>query len=280
MDFKVVGTGRGITALQMDIKCEGLTRQIMAQALEQAKQGRLHVLREMLKALKSPRAEISPNAPRLETVQIPNEKIGLIIGPGGKNIRAMQENFECKISVEDGGICTVTGANAEKVKKCIEHIRSMTAEVELGAIYEGRVTAIKEFGAFVEILPSQEGLVHVSELSDSFIRAVTDVVRIGDTLKVKVIAIDDFGKVKLSRKAIILAERGAAGSAPAAEGGAPAPAPTPAPREERPMREERGPRPARGPRRALRARPASGARGARPARGPRRTLRARSASGA
>ena len=237
MDFKVVGTGRGITALQMDIKCDGLTRQIMAQALEQAKQGRLHVLREMLKALKAPRAELSPNAPRLESVQIPNEKIGLIIGPGGKNIRAMQENFECKISVEDGGMCTVTGVNAEKVKKCVEHLRAMTAEVTLGAIYEGRVTAIKEFGAFVEILPSQEGLVHVSELSDSFIRAVTDVVRIGDTLKVKVIAIDDFGKVKLSRKAVILAERG---GAPAAEGGAPAAAQAP--------RDSRGPRPERGPR--------------------------------
>ena len=203
MDFKVVGTGRGITALQMDIKCDGLTRKILAEALEQARQGRLHILREMLKALRSPRQALSPNAPRLETVQVPNEKIGLIIGPGGKNIRQMQEDFECKIAIEDSGLCTVTGLDAEKVMACLDYIKSMTAEVELGAVYEGRVTAIKEFGAFVEILPGQEGLVHVSELSNDFIRAVTDVVRIGDEVKVKVIAIDDFGKVKLSRKALL-----------------------------------------------------------------------------
>ncbi|MCC7397694.1 MAG: polyribonucleotide nucleotidyltransferase [Planctomycetes bacterium] len=243
MDFKVVGTGRGITALQMDIKCDGLTRAIMSEALEQAKQGRLHILREMLKALRSPRQDISPNAPRLESVQVPSEKIGLIIGPGGKNIRSLQEQFECKISIEDGGRCTIAGLNSEKVKACLEHIRSMTAEIELGAVYEGRVTAIKEFGAFVEILPGQEGLVHVSELSDGFIRAVTDVVRIGDTLKVKVIAIDDFGKVKLSRKAILLAEAGGA-AAPAAPASPAADAPSAehGERRDRPMREERGPR--------------------------------------
>src|SRR5262245_8014642 len=216
MDFKVVGTGRGITALQMDIKCDGLTREIMAEALEQARVGRKHILGVMLETLRRPRQELSPNAPRLESLQIPTEKIGLVIGPGGKNIRQLQETFECKISIEDGGLCTITGLNAEKVKACVEHVRAMTREVEFGNTYEGRVTAIKEFGAFVEILPGQEGLVHVSELSDGFIRAVTDVVRIGDTLKVKVIAIDDFGKVKLSHKAVLLAERG--GSAPAADG--------------------------------------------------------------
>jgi polyribonucleotide nucleotidyltransferase len=240
MDFKVVGTGRGITALQMDIKCDGLTREILAEALDQAREGRLHILREMLKALRAPREQISPNAPRLESVQVPNEKIGLIIGPGGKNIRQLQEQFECKISIEDSGLCTITGVNAEKVMKCVEHIRAMTAEVELGTVYEGRVTAIKEFGAFVEILPGQEGLVHVSELSDSFIRTVTDVVRIGDTLKVKVIAIDDFGKVKLSRKAVLLAERG--------ETAGPAEA-VPAERGERGPRGERGERREHAPRR-------------------------------
>ena len=203
MDFKVVGTGRGITALQMDIKCEGLTREILAEALDQAKEGRLHILREMLKALRSPRKQLSPNAPRLESVQVPSEKIGLIIGPGGKNIRSMQEEYEVKISIEDSGMCTITGVNGEKVDKCLEHVKAMTAEVELGTVYTGRVTAIKEFGAFVEILPGQEGLVHVSELSNEFIRAVTDVVRIGDEVEVKVIAIDDFGKVKLSRKALM-----------------------------------------------------------------------------
>ncbi len=234
MDFKVVGTGRGITALQMDIKCEGLTNEILAEALDQAKEGRLHILREMLKALRAPRAKVSSNAPRLESVQVPSDKIGLIIGPGGKNIRSMQETYECKISIEDGGMCTVTGVNGEKVDAAVNHIRMMTAEIELGTTYEGRITAIKEFGAFVEILPGQEGLVHVSELSNDFIRAVTDVVKIGDTVKVKVIAIDDFGKVKLSRKALL---DPAEGGEAAAEGGAPA-------REERPRRDrdDRGPR--------------------------------------
>jgi polyribonucleotide nucleotidyltransferase len=207
MDFKVVGTGRGITALQMDIKCDGLTREILSQALEQARVGRLHVLREMLKTLREPRTQLSPNAPRLESLTVPQEKIGMIIGPAGKNIRGMQEQFEVRISIEDGGLCTVTGVNAEKVMACVEHIKAMTAEVGVGQIYEGRVSAIKEFGAFVEILPGQEGLVHVSELSDTFIKSVTDVVRIGDTLKVKVIGIDDFGKIKLSRKALLREQR-------------------------------------------------------------------------
>ncbi|MFT4842470.1 MAG: polyribonucleotide nucleotidyltransferase [Planctomycetota bacterium] len=219
MDFKVIGTGRGITALQMDIKCEGLTSDILAEALDQAKEGRLHILREMLKSLRAPRKMISPNAPRLESVQVPPDKIGLIIGPGGKNIRAMQEEFECKISIEDGGMCTITGTNGEKVDAAVNHVRSMTAEIELGTTYEGRVTAIKEFGAFVEILPGQEGLVHVSELSNEFIRAVTDVVKVGDTVKVKVIAIDDFGKVKLSRKALLDPAEGGESSGSGSSGG-------------------------------------------------------------
>jgi len=203
MDFKVVGTGRGITALQMDIKCEGLTREILAEALEQAREGRLHILREMLKALKQPRQQLSPNAPRLLSVQVPPDKIGTIIGPGGKNIRMLQETYECKISIEDSGLCTITGLVGDKVDAAIEYVSQMTAEVEMGSVYEGTVSAIKEFGAFVEILPGQEGLVHVSELSNDFIRTVTDVVRIGDKVKVKVIAIDDFGKIKLSRKALL-----------------------------------------------------------------------------
>ncbi len=225
MDFKVVGTGKGITALQMDIKCEGLTREILQEALEQAREGRLHILRKMLEALRAPREKLSPNAPRLVSVKIPQEKIGLVIGPAGKNIRAMQEQYECKISIEDGGLCTVTGLNAAKVDEAVNYLKAMTAEVEIGQIYEGRVTAIKEFGAFVEILPGQEGLVHVSELSNEFIRSVTDVVRIGDTIKTKVIGIDDFGKVKLSRK--VLLEGDAEGEGDGAE---------------RPRREDRGPR--------------------------------------
>jgi polyribonucleotide nucleotidyltransferase len=203
MDFKVAGTGKGITALQMDIKCEGLTREILEEALEQARHGRMHVLREMLKTMRKPRETISPNAPRLISLKIPVDKIGLVIGPSGKMIRGLQEEFSTKIHIEDDGTVTVAGQNMEKVDGCVDRIRAMTAEVEVGAIYKGRISAIKEFGAFVEILPGQEGLCHVSELSDQFIRAVTDVVRVGDEIEVKVIAIDDFGKIKLSRKALL-----------------------------------------------------------------------------
>jgi polyribonucleotide nucleotidyltransferase len=208
MDFKVAGTPRGITALQMDIKCEGLTREILEEALQQAREGRIHVLREMLKTLRTPRAEISPNAPRLMTLVIPEDKIGVLIGPGGRNVRAMQEEFETRISIEDNGTVTVAGSNPEKVQACFQRIKDMTAEVEVGTVYKGKVTAIKEFGAFVEILPGQEGLCHVSELSREFIRSVTDVVRIGDEIEVKVIGIDDFGKIKLSRKALLAPSEG------------------------------------------------------------------------
>ena len=203
MDFKVAGTGRGITALQMDIKCDGLTREIMERALEQARVGRMHVLREMLKVIRKPRETISPNAPRLISLKIPTDKIGLVIGPSGKNIRGMQDEFSVKINIEDDGMVTVAGMSSEKVESCVARIKAMTAEVELGTTYKGRVTSIKEFGAFIEVLPGQEGLCHVSELDVGFIRTVTDVVRIGDEVEVKVIAIDDFGKIKLSRKALL-----------------------------------------------------------------------------
>jgi polyribonucleotide nucleotidyltransferase len=203
MDFKVAGTGKGITALQMDIKCEGLQRQTLEDALEQARQGRLYLLREMLNTIRRPRETVSMHAPRLVSFPIPGDKIGSIIGPGGRTIRAMQEEFECRIAVLDTGKVEVCGADAVKVEACIARIKDMTAEIELGKVYKGRVTGLKEFGAFVEILPGQEGLVHVSELSDGFIRSVTDVVKVGDEIEVKVIDIDDFGKVKLSRRALL-----------------------------------------------------------------------------
>jgi polyribonucleotide nucleotidyltransferase len=160
----------------------------------------------MLKELRQPREELSPNAPRLLSLQIPVDKIGAVIGPAGRNIRALQEDYEVKISIEDTGMVTICGVNGEKVDACIKYLQAMTAEVEVGTVYTGRVTSIKEFGAFIEILPSQEGLCHVSELSDTFIRSVTDVVRIGDEIEVKVIGIDDFGKVKLSRKALLVGD--------------------------------------------------------------------------
>ena len=239
MDFKVAGTGRGITALQMDIKCEGLAREVLEEALEQAREGRLHILREMLSVLKQPRSEISENAPRLVSLQIPVDKIGALIGPGGRNVREMQESYEVRISINNDGTVQVAGADAAKVGECEQRIRDFTAEVELNQTYKGRVTAIKEFGCFVEILPGQEGLVHVSELSNEFIRSVTDEVRVGDEIEVKVIEIDDFGKIKLSRKALMGPAEGDGGEERA--------------REERPRgrsrRDEEGERPrGRGPR--------------------------------
>ena len=203
MDFKVAGTGKGITALQMDIKCEGLSRETLQEAMEQALEGRLFILREMLKTMRRPREAISPNAPRLISINVNPEKVGAIIGPGGRTIRALQEEFETRIAVGDQGAIEISGFDGQKVDACIERIQQMTADVEMGATYKGTVTGIKEFGCFVEILPGQEGLVHVSELANNFIRSVTEVVQVGDEIEVKVIDIDDFGKVKLSRKVLL-----------------------------------------------------------------------------
>ncbi|MEO0478647.1 MAG: polyribonucleotide nucleotidyltransferase [Planctomycetota bacterium] len=206
MDFKVAGSGKGITALQMDIKCEGLSRKTLEEALEQAREGRLHILQEMLSVIRKPRIEVSEHAPRLITIQVPPDKVGAVIGPGGRMIRSMQEDYECRIAVMDEGQIEICGSDAGKVNACVALIKSMTEDAEVGTEYTGKVTGVKEFGCFVEFLPGQEGLVHVSELAHGFIRSVTDVVQIGDDIQVKVIDIDDFGKVKLSRKALLPAE--------------------------------------------------------------------------
>jgi len=211
MDFKVAGTQKGINALQMDIKCKGLTREILRKALEQARVGRIFILRKMLTALRAPRNQISPYAPKLERIQVNPEKIGLIIGPGGKNIRRLQEETGTNIEVEDDGTVTVSGPDTASVDRCKKILEDMTAEVEIGTVYEGKVVSVKEFGAFIEILPGQEGLCHVSELSDDFVKRVTDVVRIGDKVKAKVIDVDEQGKIKLSIKAVESEENGEEG---------------------------------------------------------------------
>ncbi len=205
MDFKVAGTQKGINALQMDIKCKGLTQEILRKALNQAREGRIFILRKMLMALRAPRHQISPYAPKLERIQVNPDKIGLIIGPGGKNIRRLQEETGTNIEVEDDGTVTVSGPDSASVDRCKKILEDMTAEVEIGAVYEGKVVSVKEFGAFIEILPGQEGLCHVSELSNDFVKRVTDVVHIGDKVKAKVIDVDEQGKIKLSIKAV---ERG------------------------------------------------------------------------
>jgi len=203
MDFKVVGTQNGITGMQMDVKIPGVTREILEVALEQAREGRLQILRTMLSTIKRPRESVSAYAPKLARLVINPEKIGMIIGPGGKTIRRIQEETDTKIEIEDDGTVMISGSDLDAVKKAYGIIEGMTEEVVVGKTYTGKVTSVKDFGAFVEILPGQEGLVHVSELSDSYVRKISDVVRMGDEITVKCIGVDDQGKIRLSRKAAI-----------------------------------------------------------------------------
>jgi polyribonucleotide nucleotidyltransferase len=207
MDFKVAGTQRGVTGIQLDLKNLGITEEIIRDTLAQAHEARLEILRAMLRSIKRPRESISANAPRLIQIQINPEKIGLVIGPGGKTIRKLQEESGAKIDIEDSGIVTISCSDAAGAEAARDKIQAMTEGVQVGRIYEGRVTSIKDFGAFVEILPGKDGLVHISELSDGYVSSVTDICRVGDPMLVKAIAVDDQDRVKLSRKAA-LAERG------------------------------------------------------------------------
>jgi polyribonucleotide nucleotidyltransferase len=201
MDFKVVGTRTGITALQMDIKIKGLPRAVMTKALKQAREGRLHILRQMDKALKKPRTEMNEWAPKLHVVWVKPDKIRDIIGPGGKVIRGIQEQTGVSINVEDTGEVQIYGANSESVKRATEIIESLTQEPEVGRIYNGIVRKVVEFGAFVEILPGTDGLVHISELADRRVEKVEDILREGDEVMVKCIDIDGrTGKIRLSRR--------------------------------------------------------------------------------
>ncbi|MFT7619364.1 MAG: polyribonucleotide nucleotidyltransferase [Planctomycetota bacterium] len=207
MDFKVAGTGRGITAVQMDIKIMGVSKDIMSKALDQAREGRLHILKVMMKTLDRPAPSISEYAPRLLLMKVPVEKIGLIIGPGGKMIKRIQEETGAKVEIEDDGSVHISGLEAMGAEEAQRQIQMLIAEVEIGAIYNARVVSVKDFGCFVEILPGQEGLVHVSELSDEFVSNVGDVVKVGDKIDVKVIARDEQDRIKLSRKAVLLQKK-------------------------------------------------------------------------
>jgi polyribonucleotide nucleotidyltransferase len=206
MDFKVAGTGLGITALQMDIKVQGLSRKILEEALAQALEGRKYILRKMLAVVDRPRAEISPLAPTFAKIKIPAEKIGFLIGPGGKNIRAMQEEYKVRISILDElGNVQVFGADGPKVKACGAAISGMCESPAIGSRYTGTVKATRDFGAFIEILPGVEGMCHISELAEGFVDKVEDVVKPGDEIEVVVINVDDRGKIKLSHKATLAA---------------------------------------------------------------------------
>jgi polyribonucleotide nucleotidyltransferase len=203
MDFKVAGTKDGITALQMDIKIKGLTREILAQALEQAREARLFVLDKMLAVLPAPRKEMSPYAPRITTIMINPDKIRDIIGPGGKMIRKITEETGAQIDVEDDGRVFIAAVDQEGGKKAIDWIKGLTDEVEVGKIYKGKVVRIMPFGAFVEVLPGQDGLVHISKLTDHRVERVEEVANVGDEIVVKATEVDSQGRLNLSRQAAI-----------------------------------------------------------------------------
>ena len=203
MDFKVAGTQAGITALQLDIKIKGLTMQILRDGLAQAREGRLHILGKMLEVISEPREDLSPYAPRITTLQIDPEKIGMLIGPGGKTIRSIIEETGAQIDVEDDGTVFVASADGESARKAIDRIRGMTEDPEVGKVYTGKVVRITDFGAFVEIMPKKDGMVHISQLAPTRVNKVEDVLKLGDEIAVMVIDVDNDGKVRLSRTAVI-----------------------------------------------------------------------------
>jgi polyribonucleotide nucleotidyltransferase len=208
MDFKVCGTAAGITAIQMDIKVTGVSREILARALEQARRGRLHILEKMAEAMPAPRTEISKWAPRITTIKIRPERIKDVIGPGGKVIRDIIARTNCSINVEDDGSVAIASNNSEQVEQAIKMIKNLTQEAEIGRVYLGTVRKIAEFGAFVELFPGTDGLVHISELADKRVEQVGDVLKEGDEVLVKVISVDRTGKIRLSRKEALGSKEG------------------------------------------------------------------------
>jgi polyribonucleotide nucleotidyltransferase len=200
MDFKVSGTDSGVTALQMDIKIQGITREIMATALQQAKEGRLHILEKMNTVLAEARSEMSDFAPRILTIKIDPAKIRDVIGKGGVTIRAITEETGAAIDITDDGLVKVASVDREAGEKALKRIEEITAEVEVGKIYEGKVVRLMDFGAFVSILPGKDGLVHISQISDDRVEKVSDKLSEGDVVKVKVLEVDRQGRVRLSMK--------------------------------------------------------------------------------
>lgn len=207
MDFKVAGTQKGITGMQVDLKVRGIDHETVKGALALAKEARHEILKQMLTALPGPRAEISEFAPRIVMIKINPEKIGKVIGPGGKEIKRIQQESGATIDINDDGTVTIASPTNEGAAMARLAIEQITEEPEVGKIYEGRVISIKDFGAFIEILPGQDGLCHISELSDEYVRNASDVVKMGETVRVKVIAVDDQGRVKLSRRQVLREEK-------------------------------------------------------------------------
>jgi polyribonucleotide nucleotidyltransferase len=200
MDFKIAGTQNGITGIQLDLKIAGISEEIIRATMEQSRAARLEILRQMLSVIPRPRKDISPYAPRMIQLKIDPDKIGALIGPGGKVIRGIQESTGATIEVDDDGTVSIASANQQWLQAALEEVQRVTATVEVGKIYKGRVTSIKDFGAFVEILPGRDGLCHISELSDEYVNSVSDICSVGDEMRVLVIAIDEHNRVKLSRR--------------------------------------------------------------------------------
>jgi polyribonucleotide nucleotidyltransferase len=251
MDCKIAGTEKGITGFQLDLKLRGIPHAIMAEAIEKARVARLFILAEMARTLSTSRSQISKYAPRIETLKINPEKIGALIGPGGKNIKKLVEESGCEINIEDDGTVNIFSVSQEGMKIARDAILGMTAEAEVGKIYRGKVVTIKDFGAFVEFLPGKDGLVHISELANFRVKQTEDIVKLGDEIWVKCLGVDEKGRVRLSRKAAMAerdkamggGEQGAGGGEPGGSGEA-----EPQDRESRGERGERGERGNRGER--------------------------------
>jgi len=203
MDFKVAGTSEGVTAIQMDIKVRGISKEIMRKVLDQAREGRFHILNKMNETISEPRKDLSRHAPRIVSIQVKQEKIRDVIGPGGKNIRAIVDQTGVKVDVEDSGLVKLASPNYESIEKAIYMIKRLTQEVEVGALYTGKVLRILGFGAIVELFPGTDGLVHISQLAEGHVKEVSDVLKEGDEVLVKVIDIDPQGRIRLSRKAAL-----------------------------------------------------------------------------
>jgi polyribonucleotide nucleotidyltransferase len=203
MDFKVAGTAKGITALQLDMKVTGISQKILQEALAQAKDGRAHILAKMMETIEATRPELSQYAPRVEMIKINPKLIGTVIGPGGKMINRIIDETGAQIDINDDGSVSVSSENPDGLKKAIEWIKALTLEPEVGQEYTGKVVRLMDFGAFVEIAPGKDGLVHISELENRRVDKVEDVVKVGDTVQVRVIKIDDQGRINLSRRVLL-----------------------------------------------------------------------------
>jgi polyribonucleotide nucleotidyltransferase len=203
MDFKIAGTQNGITGIQLDLKLRGISEEIIRATLAQSREARIEILRKMLTAIPRPKEDISPWAPRMLRTTIDPDKIGALIGPGGKVIRGIQEETGAVIEVDDDGVVTIASTNRQWAEAALSQVEAVTQSVQVGKIYDGRVNSVKDFGAFVEILPGRDGLCHISELSEGYVSSVSDICNVGDRLKVKVIAIDEHDRVKLSHRAAV-----------------------------------------------------------------------------